>query len=155
MIRVTNLRDSHKYYKRKSENPVDVKTYLHIVTGFIAFKMRKMFEGYDIELSGGKSLGTVGIRGRRFKRNSEGKLRGLSINWKETNILWAAKPEAKVNREFIYYLNEHSNGVRYNLVWWKAGMKIGNKLLYSLTFSKMNKRKLTKLIREGKEYITD
>ena len=63
MIRTTNLRDSYKYYARNVESPIDIRRYLYIATGFIAFKIKKMFEGYDVQLSGGKSLGTIGVGG--------------------------------------------------------------------------------------------
>lgn len=155
MIRETNIRDSYKYYRRNVECPLDIKTYMHIATGFIAFKIRKMFEGFDVQLSGGRSLGTVGIRGRRMKFDENGSVVGLAPDWKNTIELWNRNPEAKANKEFIYHLNEHTNGIKYNLVWWKAGMLIADKLLYSLTFCKPNRRKLTRLLKEGKEYITD
>ncbi len=156
MVAKTNLRDSYKHYKNKVENPVDVRIYLYIVTGFIAFIMRKVFDGYDVELSSGRTLGTVGVRAKKQKLilDEEGNIvGGASVNWKETNKYWAENPEAKAKRDRIFYLNEHTGGLTVNLRWWSGGSTVTNKRLYFLLFCKPNRRKVSALFSAGKEYL--
>lgn len=160
MIRTTNIRDSYyKQYVKTESVPVSRIIYTKIVIGFISFVMRKVFEGFDVRLAGGKSLGTIGIRGRRLnpKIDEDGNITGLSTDWKLTYELWNSDPEAKANNNRIYYMNEHSSSIRYKISWWSEGMVIANKYLYSLVFTygpKGNRRKLAKKIKEeDKEYL--
>lgn len=156
MIEKINIRDGYKYYRRNNENPVDLKTFMHIATGFLSFMMRKILDGFQVQVSNAHSMGVFAIVGRkpRITFDENGRLSGLAVDWKETNKLWAEKPELREQREYIFYTNDHSNGFRYNFVWWKTDMKIGYKNLYSFTFSKVAKRKLSANIKAGKEYLT-
>lgn len=156
MIEKVNLRDSYKYYKNTTSTPVDVRIYLYIVAGFIKFLVKKVFEGYDVQLSGGRSLGTIAIRGKRTNVRVDeitGEILGAAVNWKDTKKLWEANPIAKEQGDKIFYLNEHTNGVRYSFKWFMQGMNVANKNLYFLKLCKPNKRKLVALLNDGKEYL--
>lgn len=159
MIKTTNLRDSHKFYLENTSNPnpVKAKIYLRIVAGYIKYIIRKVFEGHDVQLSGGRSLGSIGIRGTKVipKLNEQGEIRGLAPDWGSTRKLWESNPEAKEKRTIVYHTNDHTNGVRYKLVWWREGMNIGNKRIYSLVFCKANKRMVKPMILSGKEYLVN
>lgn len=149
---MNNLRDSYKLYKEKTEKPIiDIKTYLDIVNGFMKFIMSKVFEGYEVRLP---RIGTVSIVGNKIKPRigEDGEIKGLAPNWAETKKLWDKNPTAKANKQLVYCFNEHTNGIRYKLLWAKKGVIIQNKKVYTLKFSRANKRKVNKLANEGKEY---
>jgi hypothetical protein len=151
-MRTVNLRDSYKFYKSNEENPIDAKIYMEIVLGFIKFMMNKVFEGKDIKLQ--CELGIVGVRGKRQKPrlDENGEIVGLAPDWVGTKKLWDENPEAKAKRQILYHFNEHSAGVRYKVVWFKKGFKFRNKSIYSIRFSRKNKRTISNLIKGGKEY---
>lgn len=153
MVEKVNLRDSYKYYKANNPNPIDVKIYLYIVVGFITFLVQKLIEGFDIELAGGKSLGTIGIRGRKpdVIIDKEGNIR-LPKDYGATNKMWKENPELKEQRQYVYHTNEHTNGLCYRVYWWQYGMKIANKRLYYIDICKGTSRKIAASIKSGKEY---
>ena len=76
----------------------------------------------------------------------------LPVDWKRTIELHKKHPEYREEGRMIYHTNDHSNNVRYKLFWSKNGMVVKNKELYSLRFTKPNKRRTACLIREGKEF---
>lgn len=156
MIPTRNLRDSYKYYKTEDQNPVTIKLYLEIVLGFIKFIMKRIFEGCDVKLGPGDSLGTIGVRGKKFNpvTKESGEIRGIAPSWPQTKKLWDSNPEAKEKRELVYCFNEHSNGITYRFVWYKRDMRIHNKTYYRIAFSRANKRALSNFVKEGREYLT-
>jgi hypothetical protein len=151
-MRTVNLRDSYKFYSSNETEPVKVKTYIEIVLGFIKFMMNKVFEGKDIKLP--CELGVIGIRGKRQKPrlDEDGNVIGLPPDWVGTKKLWDENPEAKKKGQLLYLFNEHTAGVRYKVVWFKGGFKFKNKSVYSIRFSRFNKRTISGLIKGGKEY---
>jgi hypothetical protein len=150
-----NLRGSYQFYRETTAQPVDIKTYLKIVHGFILFIMQKVWDGWDVQLSGGNSLGSIGMRGKRIqpKVNDAGQIVGLAPDWVKTKKYWAENPEARERKQLIFHFNEHSGGIRYRIVWYKNRMILPNKSCYVLQFSRHNKRTVPKLIRSGKEYL--
>lgn len=156
MIQTRNLRSSYKDYKQGVSNPVDINTYLKIAQGFILYIMRKLFEGHDIQLGPGDSLGTLGVRGRKIATftDKNGEIKGAAPSWSKTKKLWDENPEAKANRQLVYCTNEHTNGLTFKIVWFKKDMRLHNKSYYTIIFSRKNKRTLSKLIKEGKEYYS-
>lgn len=148
-MRTVTLRDSYKTYKEGNTNPIAIKIYIQIVLGFIKFLMQKVFEGKDIKLP--CELGIVGIRGKRQKPrlDEDGNIVGLAPNWVATKQWREQNPDS---RQILYHFNEHSSGVRYKIVWFKKGYKFRNKSVYSIRFSRMNKRTVSNLIKGGKEY---
>lgn len=161
MIQTTTITDSYyKYYKTPlsgEKNPVPRDMYKRIIAGFVQFIIKKALDGFSVRLAGGRSLGALAIIGKdTIKLNDKGEIVGAPVDAKETKKLWASNPEAKANREFIYHLNEHTNGISYSWLWSTRGMKIANKRLYSLITTKGqngNGRKITRMIRDhGKEY---
>lgn len=149
-----NTRETYKQYKKDNSDYIDIKTYLCIFQLFIKFIMKKVFEGHDVILPA--RLGYIGIRGSKVKPriDEEGNVKGLAPNWKETKELWDSNPEAKEKKELVYCFNEHTNGYRYKLVWFKKNFIFINKNVYSFRLNRENKRVMMKLINEGKEYLT-
>lgn len=163
MIKDTNLRDSY-YRQYKVDNPitdVDINKYMRIVSGFVKFILKKLFEGFEVRLAGGRSLGTLTVRGKKLTPiiQEDGSIRGLPTNWPETWKLWNKDPEAKAKDHRIYHLNEHTNGVKYKICWYTPGMRIANKHLYMLLITKGPRgigRKLARaLLDDNREYLVN
>ncbi len=150
---MNNIRSSYKYYKSQVEDPVDIKTYLSVVSDFIQFLMDKVFDGFEVKLPA--RLGSFQIVGRKIKPklDEQGNVVGLAPNWAETKKLWDSNEEAKKNKELVYCFNEHTNGVKYKFLWSKKNVNVKNKTIYSIKFSRANKRRINSLLKEGKEYI--
>lgn len=151
-MRIVNLRDSYRFYQKNSESVVSIKIYIDIILAFLKFLVQKIHEGRDIKLP--CELGTLGIRGRKVKPklDDNGEITGLAPDWVKTKALWARNPKAKEEKRLVYHFNEHSNGFRYKLVWFKKGVKFKHKSVYSFKFSRSNKRKINALVKQGKEY---
>lgn len=146
-----NVRDSYKLYKAERENPVDIKIYVSIVSGFVKFLIRKLFQRGEIALP--ERMGIISILGKKSKITiEEGQIKGLAPDWKSTNELWERDEEAKANKQLVFHFNEETNGIRYRFFWSKNRMMVSNKTLYKLVMTRTNKRELAKLIKEGKEY---
>lgn len=148
-----NVRNSYKTYKDMSENPIDFQAYLDLSYLYLSFLMEKVLKGDEVTLP--SRMGSLEIRGTKEKIEIDetGTIKGLSPNWKKTVELWNKDEEAKKNRKLVYNTNEHSSNTRYRFVWRKSRVLVSNKTLYSLKMSRANKRLLSSLIKQGKEYI--
>lgn len=150
---MNNLRDSYKFYKDEYNSVIGIKIYLEIVLGYIQFLMFKVFEGHEIKLPA--RLGSFYIRGRKVKPRigQDGEIKGLAPNWADTKKLWDSNPEAKEKKEIVYCFNEHTDGVRYKLIWSKKNVNVKNKMIYSIRFSRDNKREVLRRLQKQQEYI--
>lgn len=147
-----NTRDSYKTYSRTSDSPVDISTYLVVVNGFMKYFMLRLFEIGKVTFP--FRLGYLQILGKKVKvRFEEGVIKGLAPDWANTKKLWEEDEEAKKNKQLVYHFNEHTDGIRYRFFWSKARAVVANKTLYNLKLTRNNKRTLSKLIEEGKEYL--
>ncbi len=148
-----NLRDSYRYYKEETEKPVPLNIYLNVTQEFIKFLMNKVLEGEKIKLPEG--MGTVFVKGKKVKLKvgENGEIVGAPPDWVKTKQLWEECPECKESKKLVYHLNEHTNGIRYKIFWSRKNSLIRNKSLYSLIFTRTNKRTLHNLIKNGKEFI--
>lgn len=146
------IRTSYKHYKKNEENPVKLNVYLSIVLGLFKRIVQMIFEGKDIKLPA--ELGVMGIRGNKVKPrlDKDGNIKGLAVNWKATKEMWKEKPEKEAAKEYIYFFNEHTMGLRFKWIWARKDMKFKNKTVYQFKLSKPNKRTATKLFRSGREY---
>jgi hypothetical protein len=143
--------DSYKLYKKSTTYPVPPKVYVTIVNEFFKFLIKQVIEGTHIKLPA--RLGSILVRGTKIKpRIENGQIKGASPDWAKTKELWDSNPEAKAQKKTIYCLNEHTNGVRYRIAWSKLEAVMENKSLYSLVFSRLNKRTVYRNIIAGKEY---
>lgn len=149
-----NIRTSYKQYKEECKDVVDIKTYITISTLYIKFILSKVFEGFEVTIPA--RLGSLKIIGTKqeVKFDENGKITGLSPNWRKTKELWESNPQAKENKQIIYNTNEHSSGIRYKFLWSKRRVLILNKTLYSLRMTRANKRQVFQEVTRGKEYIT-
>ena len=99
-------------------------------------------------------LGRLMVLGKKVKvRIEEGKIKGLAPDWVKTKELWEEDPQAKLDKQLVYHFNENTNGIRYKYFWSKSRVLVTNKTLYNLKMTRENKRTLSKLVTEGKEYL--
>ena len=99
-------------------------------------------------------LGKLSIFGKKVNvRIEDGEIKGLAPDWVKTKQLWDSDEEAKNNKQLVYHFNEETNGIRYKFFWSKNRVLVSNKTLYNLRMTRSNKRELSRLVREGKEYL--
>jgi len=148
-----NIRSSYNSdYKKEIENPVDIKVFVAICNGYMKFLVNKLLVKGEIMLP--LKIGNILILGHKSNiRLEEGKIVGAAPNWRGTKELWESDPEAKAAKQLVYFFNEETNGVRYSYKWSKARSMIPNKTLYSIGMSRDNKRALSALVKQGKEYL--
>lgn len=147
-----NSRDSYIIYKNLSDNPINIAQYVQIVNQFMKFLINRLFEKGQISLP--EKLGNLQIVGKKVKvKIEDGQIKGLAPDWVKTKELWENDPEAKQNKQLVYHFNEQTNGVRYRFFWSKNRVLVSNKTLYNIKMTRTNKRTLSQLVKNGKEYL--
>lgn len=147
-----NINDSYVVYKNISNDPVDKSIYLQITNQFMKFLSSKLLSQGEINIP--ERLGKLSIYGKKVKvKVEDGQIKGLAPDWVKTKELWESDKEAKKNKQLVYHFNEETNGIRYKYVWSKNRVLVSNKTLYNLRMTRTNKRELSKLVKEGKEYL--
>jgi hypothetical protein len=134
---------------------IEIKKYLEIVYGYFQFLLAHIFDGKIIMLP--ERLGNMFIRGQKKKLrfNENGDILNGNINWKATKELWNTNEEAKLEKRLVYNFNEHTNGYTYSLIWKHDDMYLRHHMFYTFDGARYSvDRKITQLIKEGKEYIT-
>ncbi len=141
----------------KTKKSCDVRItnaeYIKIVNGFMKFIADKVINGEDVKLP--NRMGSLVVIGKKIKLKiaDNGFITGASVDWKATNELWARNPEAKQKKKRIYFFNEHSNGIRYNVRWFKGAITSRYKNIYSFQSSRrFLSSKISSEIKKGKEY---
>ena len=152
MKKFYNTRDSYVVYKNMSDNPINISEYVQIINQFMKFLILKLLSTGEIILP--ERLGRLSIFGKKVNvRIEDGEIKGLAPDWVKTKQLWDSDEEAKNNKQLVYHFNEETNGIRYKFSWSKNRVLVSNKTLYNLRMTRSNKRELSKLVREGKEYL--
>lgn len=147
-----NIADSYKIYKEWSRKPMEKSEYLELANEFMKFISQELLETGEIILP--LRLGKVQILGKKLKPKFEdGVIKGLAPDWVSTKKLWEEDEEAKKNKQLVYHFNEDTNGIRYRYYWNKTRVLVSNKALFILKMSRANKRALSKIVKEGKEYL--
>ena len=147
-----NTRDSYVVYKNMSDNPINISEYVQIINHFMKFLITKLLTTGEINIP--ERLGRLSIFGKKVNvRIEDGEIKGLAPDWVKTKQLWDSDEEAKNNKQLVYHFNEETNGIRYKFSWSKNRVLVSNKTLYNLRMTRSNKRELSKLVREGKEYL--
>ena len=135
--------------------PVEIskEKYLDITEGFMQFISDKLLNGEEIDLP--LKQGTLMVAGRKqqIRVDSEtGNIKGVTVDWKKTLLLWKENPEAKLMKKRIYHFNEHTNGNRYKIFWLNGYANMKNKSLMYFKATRHNSRELWKKLMENKEY---
>ena len=152
MKKFYNTRDSYVVYKNMSVNPINISQYVQIINHFMKFLSSKLLSTGEINIP--ERLGKLSIFGKKVNvRIEDGEIKGLAPDWVKTKQLWESDEEAKNNKQLVYHFNEETNGIRYKLKKKKNRVLVSNKTLYNLRMTRSNKRELSRLVREGKEYL--
>ena len=152
MKKFYNTRDSYVVYKNMSVNPINISQYVQIINHFMKFLSSKLLSTGEIILP--DRLGRLSLFGKKVNvRIEDGEIKGLAPDWVKTKQLWESDEEAKNNKQLVYHFNEETNGIRYKFSWSKNRVLVSNKTLYNLRMTRSNKRELSRLVREGKEYL--
>ena len=152
MKKFYNTRDSYVVYKNMSVNPINISQYVQIINHFMKFLSSKLLSTGEINIP--ERLGKLSIFGKKVNvRIEDGEIKGLAPDWVKTKQLWESEEEAKNNKQLVYHFNEETNGIRYKFSWSKNRVLVSNKTLYNLRMTRSNKRELSRLVREGKEYL--
>ena len=152
MKKFYNTRDSYIVYKNISVNPINISQYVQIINHFMKFLSSKLLSTGEIIIP--ERLGKLSIFGKKVNiRIENGEIKGLAPDWVKTKELWDSDPIAKQNKQLVYHFNEETNGIRYKFAWSKNRVLVSNKTLYNLRMTRSNKRELSKLVREGREYL--
>ena len=145
---------SYKLYRiNNSEECVDISQYRDITNRYLLYLVDKLLGNGKVKLP--LELGTIVFEGKKIKIrfNEDGQVANLHIDWKSTKEFWNEYPE-KENKEYIYFDNDHTNGIRYRFKWKHLGNKLKFKRFYTFIPCRALKRKIAKLIKEeNKEYI--
>jgi phage FluMu protein Com len=152
-----NILDSYKNF-RKSGGEVIVtrKDFCKIVNEFNKHIMEFVLKGDEVKLP--EKIGTISVKGKKVKTKFDediGRISNQAVDYGETNKLWSRCPECKERKQVVYHLNEHTNGIRYKFFWSRDRVLIENKSFYSMIFTRTNKRKLSHLIQNGKEFYVE
>lgn len=147
-----NSRDSYVVYKSMSDNPINISQYVQIINQFMKFIINRLFDKGQILLP--EKLGTLQVIGKKVKvKIEDGQIKGLAPDWVKTKELWETDEESRNNKQLVYHFNEQTNGVRYRFFWSKNRVLVSNKTLYNIKMTRTNKRTLSQLIKNGKEYL--
>ena len=152
MKKFFNTRDSYVVYKNMSANPINISQYVQIINHFMKFLITKLLITGEINIP--ERLGKLSIFGKKVNvRIEDGEIKGLAPDWVKTKQLWDSDTEAKENKQLVYHFNEETNGIRYKFSWSKNRVLVSNKTLYNLRMTRSNKRELSRLVKNNKEYL--
>lgn len=146
-MKAKTIRDSYKDYKKEAENPVSLSRYTKITGLFNKFLAEKVLEGEEVTLP--CRLGSVKIQGKKrdLTPDEDGVLH-LPVDWGKTKKYWKANPEAAKLGTKIYHLDE----VGYKFVWSRLNVLVRYKNLYTLRFTRGNKRSVKPRVDAGQFY---
>lgn len=149
------IRDAYTFYRKLNKHGVLLPEFLDIVTGYAKYIMDRLLDGDTVQLP--ERLGTLEFSGIKVKPrlDEDGNIKGLSPDWKKTNELWNRCPECKEKKEFVYFFNEHSQGIRYKLRWSKKRVFVSNKEFYTFKLSFTNRKRFKDSILNGSEYLVE
>lgn len=141
-----SLTNSYPFYRKNGGKLYKTK-HREIINHYIDYISRQLLEGKEVDLP---KLGTFRITGTNW-RPPKDRWGPPNTNWKATMKLWEEYPELKA-KQFVVYLNEHSNGYWYSLKWDKA-KRLRHVTAYKMRPTELFKDKLSKEIFNGREYI--
>ena len=147
-------------FKDKHRFIIDRQTFSNILKDFNLELARLIIEEAE-EFKMPANLGTVRIgkykRPIRFKEDGTVDNRYHNPDWKKCWDLWFKEYPGKSREEIklikgkpmVYYLNEHTEGYEFRLLWNKYGSAIINRQMYSIVLTFTNKRRIAKLIKSN------
>ena len=147
-----SIKDSWVLYKNTTQfDSVDRKLYNEIIYGFMEYISNILIDKGELKLP--ERLGTLKIVGKKpnYKVTEDNKIKGLAIDWKTTRELWEEQDVKE--GQYVYFMNEHTNNIRYKTIWYKQNVLIPMKEIYKFILCRKLKRTLAKSIKDGHEYL--
>lgn len=146
---------SYKLYLKTAKHPiVDLPTYRSVTNKYLQYLISELEDNGQVVLP--IDLGKIAFEGKKItiKLDENGNIKGiLPIDWYYTRLMWEEYPE-KRKKEYVYYDNDHTNGVRYKFKWLKKGNKVMYKHFYTFIPARGLKRHFASLIKNReKEFI--
>lgn len=142
----------YKHYKKNSKKPLDNNTYSKVLKEYLKeMNIAISQEGYSFKIP--QRLGKIELRKnkREVKVDENGNIiNHLSINWQATKKLWEENIEAKIKKIKIRYLNEHTNGYVFKIVYMKHSANFKNKSVYKMSLNREMRRSTEKPIINNK-----
>jgi hypothetical protein len=145
-------------FKEKHRYIIDGQTFSNILKDFNLELARRILEE-NLEFRMPSNLGTIRIRKykKRIRYNEDGSVdeNSLNVDWHATKALWArmypdlSPMELKKikGKKLVRHLNEPSESYICKLFWNKKCCLIINRQVYSLIFTRANKRRLATIIK--------
>lgn len=133
-------KDFFNYYNSlQIEDKLNRVNYYKVIDLYCKFLANKLLLGKRVTLP--NIMGSLCFLGKKanFKFDENGNIKGLPINWGETNKLWKDKPELK-GKNYVYFTNEHTEGYIYSLKWSYKLARGKYKPLYVFTPSRIIKK---------------
>lgn len=151
-MKTKTFRDAYKTFEnRKTISYIQYKT---VLENFSLFVVEEVFKNNIVKFP--EKFGTLQVVGKEIKPRIDketGEIaKGLAPDWASTRKLWKENSEAKREKTVIYFLNEHTQRVRFRVRWSKKYIFTENKEFYTFRLSRKNKRILKSLIKNKKEF---
>lgn len=147
-----SLPEAFEWYKKDSKKPVPSETFISITNAFMAYIFKSLLkEGIAVLPN---RTGSLRITGSEVvPKIKDGKITNLPVDWKSTKELWAENEKAKESKKLVYFFNEHTNNIRYKVVWSRERVMMPNKTLYTFISTRYNKRSMAAHMKTtNKEY---
>ena len=146
------IRDSYKLYRANNKNCIGREDYVHLCNEYNKFLINKVLDGNEVTLP--LRMGTLSIIGKKEKvRLKDDGTPTLSPNWPKTKKLWERCEECKEKKQLIYNTNEHSNGVRYKIIWSTKNVLVRYVSLYSFILTRKIKDQSVKIYLKEKNTL--
>lgn len=151
-----------KYFKEKINNRVKVytKSKYNITAGTyysIVSEINKLvgeeivYDGFELILP--CRMGTIGLKKKKRKLwidPKTGKATGYPVNLKETKDLWDRDPEAKAKKQYVYFMNNHTNQNIYKVAYDRKNANFTYKRVYRFKTCRYLNRELAKVLKDNK-----
>lgn len=136
------IKEYYKFYSNTSKDPVNSQLYSKVLKEYLKMNASLISgSGYQFKLP--QRLGRIELRKvkKEVTINKDGDIvNKLVPNWKKTNQLWKENPIAKENKVIIRYVNEHTNGFIFKLVYLKYNANFKNKSVYKMLINRAMRR---------------
>lgn len=140
--------DYYKHYSNTVENPVSKELWDNVLMDYLN-SINEMIsqKGYVFRIP--CRLGTIELRKikKEVKLDQNGNvINTFNVNWKETKKLWLENPKAKEKGIKIRYVNKHSDGYSFRIVYIKKSATFKNKSVYKMLINREMRRSTEKPI---------
>lgn len=109
----------------------------------------KVLDGYVFKMP--SRLGIIKLsKKKEWVGMKDGKaVTNRPIDYRATKILWDSDPEAKEQKKLVRFINKHTGGWIYKIMWDRFTANFVNKAVYTMQVNRTLKRELAKRIFEG------